>query len=131
MEDFEKIDEAYKLLNSVNNPATRLWRIAWGIAHRQVMSFFDIGKTQEFIDKYGYDAVRFAFEESAMQNVFTLSYVRKVLENKEQQESVKKEKAFQALKMKEVSEISGDPVRPKKDMQPMWKKGMFDDILKK
>jgi len=130
MTDFEKVEKAYELLNSVNNPATRLWRIAWGLAHRQVMSAFDIQKTESFIDDYGYDNVRFAFEESAMQNIFTLAYVRKILENKKQKDAIEKEKALQQEKLKEVALISGDKLREKTDLKP-WKKGMFDDILKK
>jgi len=129
MEDFEKVEKAYELLNSVNNPATRLWRIAWGIGHRQVMSAFDIDKTNQFIEQYGYDNVRFAFEESAMQNVFTLAYVRKILDNKKQEEAIKTEKAMQALKMKEVSEITNEPIRRKHDIDPKWN-GMFKDFKK-
>jgi hypothetical protein len=118
MEDFEKIESAYKLLNSVNDEATRMWRIAWGIGHRQTMSLFDIQKTHQFIKEFGYDNVRFAFEESAMQNIFTLAYVRKILENKKQKDSLEKHRNEAKEFTKVVAEISGDKVREKTDLQP-------------
>lgn len=132
MEDFEKVEKAYELLNSVNNPATRLWRIAWGIARRQQMSFQDIATTQKFIDEYSYDWVREAFEASNEHQVYTLAYVRGILTKRKQQDAVDKAKAFALSKAQDIATYTGEKIRPKTDMEkPLWKPGMFDDILKK
>ena len=118
--DFELVEEAYKLLSKVNNPATRLWRIAWGIAHRQQMSFQDIDTTQKMINEYSYDWVREAFESSNEHQVYTLAYVRGILKKRKQEESVKQAKAFAELKAKEVSVVTKEPIREKTDMTA-WK----------
>jgi len=120
MEDFELIEKAYELLSRVNNPATRLWRIAWSFGHRQQMSIYDIQETQKLIDQYSYDWVREAFQASADQQIFTLSYVKGILKKHKQEESLKKAKEFALSKAKEISIITGEPIREKTDMTA-WK----------
>jgi hypothetical protein len=130
VEDFEKVNEAYKLLSTVNNPATRLWRIAWGIAHRQQMSFQDLDTTQKFIDQYSYDWVREAFEASNEHQVYTLAYVRGILTKRKQQEAVDKAKAYAKEKQTEVAEITGEKIRPKTDLEAKKWTGLFDEFKK-
>ena len=104
--DIEKVDLAYKILNSVDDIVTRLWRIAWGLGHKNVMSAFEYDKTLMFIEKYGYDVVRIGFQEAAMHNAYSLSYVEKVVTNKTTKQAAEKEEAEHKKRMAEQKKLA-------------------------
>lgn len=104
--DLEKYDLAYKILHSIDDIVTRLWRIAWGVGHKNVMSAYEYDKTLMFIEKYGYDVVRIGFQESASHGVYNLAYVEKVVTNKTTKEAAEKEEAEHKKRMAEQKKLA-------------------------
>ena len=117
--DEPQIAELLKLINLRRDKVTRVWDYVFG----KQPTLYERDRTTKMIDDYGYDKVKQAFgiagDNGISQNK-CLSYIQKVLDNLKQEESIKKEKAFQALKLKEVSIITNEPIREKTDMTA-WK----------
>ena len=112
--DQERVELAYKILHSVDDIVTRLWRIAWGLGHKNCMSAFEYDKTLMFIEKYGYDIVRIGFQEAAMHNAYSLSYVEKVVTNKTTRETAEKEEAEHKKRMAEQTKIAQEKLEAEK-----------------
>lgn len=113
--DIEKVELAYKILNSVDDIVTRLWRIAWGLGHKNCMSAYEYDKTLMFIEKYGYDIVRIGFQEAASHNAYSLSYVEKVVTNKTTREAAEKEEKEHKKRMAEQKELAKKQLQIEKD----------------
>ena len=125
-----EIAHLMRMLNLRRDPVTRMWDYTLG----KTPTFYERDQTTILIQEYGYEVVKKAFGETGLQpekGKHGLPYIRAILKKQKQEESIKKEKALQALKLKEVAEITGEPLRRKTDLEPKWKPGMFDDILKK
>lgn len=125
-----EIAHLMRMLNLRRDKITRVWDYVFG----KTPTFYERDRTTKWVEEFGYDKVKLGFSaagDSGINENKCIRYIDKVIRNLHQEESIKKEKALQALKLKEVAEMSGEPLREKTDLKPMWKKGMFDDILKK
>lgn len=126
-----QISHLMRMINLRRDMITRVWDYVFG----KTPTFYERDRTTKWIEEFNYDIVKQAFGaagDSGINENKCIRYIDKVIRNLHQEESIKKEKALQALKLKEVSGISGEPLRKKTDLErPLWKKGMFDDILKK
>lgn len=125
-----EIAHLMRMLNLRRDKVTRIWDYLFG----KTPTFYERDRTTKWIEEFGYDKVKLGFSaagDSGIKEDKCLRYIDKVIRNLHQEESIKKEKELQALKLKEVSEITGEPLRRKTDLEPKWKPGMFDDILKK
>ena len=124
--DIEKVDLIHKILASINDEVVRIWRIAWGLGHKECMSAWEYDKTRMLIEQFTYTKVREAFQASAEQGVFNLRYVRGILEKQTTRESADKaEEENRLFKLKEKREIEE---RLKQDA-PSWN-GFADNIFK-
>lgn len=125
-----EISHLMRMINLRRDKITRVWDYVFD----KTPTFYERDRTTKWIEEFNYDMVKLGFSaagDSGINKNKCIRYIDKVIRNLHQEESIKKEKALQALKLKEVSEITGEKIRPKTDMErPLWKKGMFDDILK-
>lgn len=109
---------------------TRLWSY---IFNKIEVTFYERDRTTQWINTYGYKNVLTAMtaaKDSGVQESSSIRYIQKVLDNMKQKESIEKEKALQALKLKEVALISGDKLREKTDLNSKKWIGMFDEFKK-
>lgn len=115
-------------LNRRRDKVTRVWDYVFAC----VPTFYQRDRTTKWIEEFGYDKVRLGFQaagDSGVNEKTSIRYIDKVIRNLHQEEAIKKEKALQALNMKEVSEMTGEPVRRKHDIDPKWN-GMFKEFKK-
>src|SRR5574343_622535 len=114
-----EIAHLMRMLNLRRDKITRVWDYVFG----KQPTLFERDETTKMIEVHVYDKVKQAFAEAGKQaekGKHSLSYVQAVLKNMQQKEAIEKEKAFAALKMKEVSIITNEPIREKTDMKA-WK----------
>lgn len=111
------IADLLKLINLRRDQVTRIWDYCFG----KQCTLFERDQTTLMIKEHGYDKVKQAFAEAGKQaekGKHSLSYIQAVLKGMKQKEAIDKEKAFAALKAKEVALISGDKLREKTDLKP-------------
>jgi len=113
--DEPQIRDLMLRLNMRRDKVTRLFDYVWG----KMPTFYERDRTTKWIEEFGYDKVRLGFQaagDSGIKDNGSIRYIDKVIRNLHQDESIKKEKTEQALKLKEVSKMSGEPIREKTDM---------------
>lgn len=128
--DENQIRELMRQLNLRRDMVTRLWSY---IFNKIEVTFYERDRTTQWINTYGYKNVLTAMtaaKDSGVQESSSIRYIQKVLDNMKQKESIEKEKALQALKLKEVALISGDKLREKTDLNSKKWIGMFDEFKK-
>lgn len=123
-----EISHLMKMINLRRDKITRVWDYIFG----KTPTLYERDRTTKWITEFDYDLVKLGFSaagDSGISENKCIRYIDKVIRNLHQEETIKKEKAFQALKLKEVAEISGEPIRRKHDIDPKWN-GMFKDFKK-
>lgn len=125
------IAQLLRALNLRRDMITRVWDYTLG----KVPTLFERDQTTNLITEYGYDAVRQAFGECGLQaekSKHGLPYIKAILKKQKEQASIKKQKEEARELAKVTAEIAGTKAREKTDLdKPLWKAGMFKDILGK
>jgi len=115
--DENEISHLMRMMNLRRDKITRVWDYVFG----KTPTFYERDRTTKWIEEFGYDKVKLGFSaagDSGISENKCIRYIDKVIRNLHQDEAIKKEKALQAEKLKEVSIMSGEKIRPKTDMQP-------------
>src|SRR5574343_824467 len=105
-----EIAHLMRMLNLRRDKVTRVWDYVFG----KTPTFYERDRTTKWVEEFGYDKVKLGFSaagDSGINENKCIRYIDKVIRNLHQEESIKKEKALQALKLKEVAEMSGEPLR--------------------
>lgn len=130
--DETQIRDLMRQLNLRRDRVTRLWSYVFG---RNEITFYDRDRTTKWIEEFDYKLVMGGFtaaRDSGINEKSSIRYIDKVIRNLHQEEVISKEKAFALSKAQDIATYTGEKIRPKTDMEkPLWKPGMFDDILKK
>lgn len=123
--DIEKYELAYKILTSIDDIVTRLWRIAWGVGHKNVMSAWEYDKTLMYIEKYGYDDVRIAFQEAAKHGVYNLAYVEKIVTNRSTKQAAEKEETEHKQRMAEQKKLAKEKLEADREKWTGFAENIF------